>query len=204
MTWFFDTFNFRLPVPIVEAERGRTFVTGSGDQPGPQGLPYLMEITIAREGGATVVHLLNSGFSPDANFDDEFEGVVSGWKMALATMKYWLEHHDGARRTHTLVIEPASYTWEQLRPLLGTVEGRRRWLEPLLPADAESLVDTGREVLLAWPAVEGVMGLKAFRMGPQTVVALDLSTWSRKPDAQAQQPEADLRAALQRLTSALS
>ena len=33
MSWFFDRFNYRMPVPIVEAEPGKTFVTGSGDTP---------------------------------------------------------------------------------------------------------------------------------------------------------------------------
>lgn len=201
MTWFFDTFNYRLPVPIIEAERGRTFVTGSGEHPGPHGLPYLMEITITRDAGTTVVRLLNSGFSQDAKFDDEFEGVVSGWKMALATMKYWLENHADARRSHTLVIEPAAYTWDALKTLFATREGRR-WLEPTLSADAAVLVNSGREVLLAWPERGGVLGLKAFRMGPQTVVGLDFSSWTAEPGSHNHIGD-ELRSALARLKTAL-
>jgi uncharacterized protein YndB with AHSA1/START domain len=200
MTWFFDTFNYRLPVPIIEAEPGKTFVTGSGDQPGPQGFPYLLDVTIARAAGTTVVRLLNSGFSPDATFDDEFEGVVSGWKMALATMKHWLEHYDGAQRKHAIAIEPASYGWPALSPLFSTADGRRTWLEPLLSADSAVLVDTGREVLLASPEREGVFGLKAFRMGPHTVVAVDFSSWSAKTD---EQISSELAAALGRLKTQL-
>jgi hypothetical protein len=149
-----------------------------------------------------VVRLLNSGFSPDAKFDDEFEGVVSGWKMALATLKYWLEHHDRATRTHRLVIEPAQYEWSALSTLFSTREGRRRWLEPTLQADAETLVDTGREVLLAWPQRQGVIGLKAFRMGPQPVVAADLSSWS-PPAQQPVDTDRELHAALIRLKTVL-
>lgn len=180
MTWMFDTFNYRQPVPIVEAVPGETFVIGSGDAPGPQGHPYLMEITITRDGGDTVVRLVNSGFSEDATFDDEYEGVISGWKMALATMKRWLERYPEGRRTHRLLLEPASYTFAALQPFFHTVEGRRQWLEPVC-ADAEVLVDTGRETLLAWDAQEGVVGLKAFRMGPRAMLALDLSTWAASP-----------------------
>jgi uncharacterized protein YndB with AHSA1/START domain len=202
MTWFFDTFNYRLPIPIVEAEPGKTFVTGSGDQPGPQGLPYLLEITITQDAGTTVVRLLNSGFSPDAKFDDEFDGVVSGWKMALATMKHWLEQYYGARRTHTLAIEPATYTWESLSPLFQTVDGRAGWLAPTLSSDAAPLVATGREVLLPWPERDGVLGLKAFRMGPQSVVALDFSSWRGDSTPQAN-IGSDLDAALKRLQLAL-
>jgi hypothetical protein len=160
-----------------------------------------MEITITRDGGTTLVRLVNSGFSPDAAFDDEFEGVVSGWKMALATMKHWLEQHDGARRSHELVIEPVAFTWERLRPLFNTAGGRRQWLEPMLAADAETLVDSGREVLLAWPARRGVLGLKAFRMGPQTVVALDFSAWGTQSGTE--DIPAELQGALLRLKGAI-
>jgi uncharacterized protein YndB with AHSA1/START domain len=202
MTWFFDTFNYRQVVPIVEAQPGKTFVIGSGDQAGPQGLPYLMEILIERDGGATVVRLLNSGFSPDAKFDDEFEGVVSGWQMALTTLKYWLEHHDGTRRVHTLVIEPAEYDWASLMRLFMTSEGRRKWIDPLLPADTSELTTTKRETLLAWPQREAVIGLKAFRMGSQPVLALDVSSWPSDPNGTPDLTD-ELRAALVRLKSAL-
>lgn len=202
MTWMFDSFNYRMPVPIVEAEPGKTFVTGSGDQPGPQGLPYLMEITISQDRGATVMRLVNSGFSEDARFDDEYEGVVSGWRVALATLKRWLERYPDRRRAHRIVMEPHAYTFEALAPLYHTVEGRRRWLEPALPADADVLADTGREVLLAWDAQQAVVGLKAFRMGPQPMLALDLSTWAADAwdlDATTE----DLRRALGRLKALL-
>jgi uncharacterized protein YndB with AHSA1/START domain len=181
MTWFFDTFNYRQPVPIVEAEPGATFVIGSGDAPGPQGHPYLMEITISKQQGDTVLRLVNSGFSEDAKFDDEYEGVASGWQMALATMKRWLERYPNSRRTHRIVMEPADYTWTSLDPLFRTIAGRRRWLEPTLRSDAETLADTGREVLLAWDERQAVVGLKAFRMGPRHMIALDVSTWSEMP-----------------------
>jgi uncharacterized protein YndB with AHSA1/START domain len=202
MTWIFDTFNYRMPVPIVEAEPGQTFVTGSGDAPGPQGLPYLMEITIARDGDDTVVRLVNSGFSPDAKFDDEYGGVVSGWVMALATMKHWLERYPTWRRTHRLEIQPAAYTPEALAPLLRTEDGRRRWLEPLMPAATPVIADSGREVLLAWEEQQAVMGLKAFRMGPQQVIALDLSAWG--PDTRdLEAAGAGMREALSRLSALL-
>lgn len=181
MKWIFEAFNLELPVPIVEAEPGNTFVTGGGDTPGPHGIPYLMEITITKESGTTKMRLVNSGFSPDAKFDDEYDGVVSGWKGALATMKYWLERYPGFRRTHRIVMQPGAYSWELLWPWFHTADGRRQWLEAMVPGDSRVLVDTGREVLLEWPAETAVLGLKAFRMGPQQMLALDLSTWNEGP-----------------------
>jgi uncharacterized protein YndB with AHSA1/START domain len=202
MTWFFDVFNYRQPVPIVEATPGETFVVGSGDLPGPHGHPYLMEITIAREEGDTVVRLVNSGFSEDERFDDEYDGVVSGWQMALATMKHWLERFPDRRRHHRIALQPARYSYESLAPYFSSVQGRRRWLEPTAPADAPTLVETGREVLLAWDAQHAVLGLKAFRMGPQQMLALDFSTWAQPPNDLAG-IERGLHEALVRLTGHL-
>ena len=183
MKWFFDSFNLELPVPIIEAKPGKTFVTGGGDAPGPHGLPYLMEITITKQAGTTTMRLVNSGFSPDAKFDDEYDGVVSGWKCALATLKHWLERYPDLRRTHRIVIQPASYSWEQLWPWFHTADGRCQWLDPLVPSDSRVLVDSGREVLLEWPGENAMLGLKAFGMGPQRMLALDLSRWSKNPRA---------------------
>jgi hypothetical protein len=204
MTWFFDTFNYRLPVPIVEAEPARTFVTGSGDSPGPQGLPYLMEITITQHGGATTMRLVNSGFSHDASFDDEFEGVVSGWKMALATMKYWLEHHPANRRVHRLVMHPAPGQHAPLDRCFHTPEGRSEWLPSIVPDNAQVLVDTGREVLLEWREHRGVLGLKAFRMGPREMFALDFSAWPDTARTFDESVAAELQRALARLSACVT
>ena len=203
MTWFFDTFNFRQPVPILEAQRGRSLVIGSGDRPGPHGHPYLMEITISSGAGETTMRLVNSGFNEDPGFDDEFEGVVSGWKGALATLKAWLEHYHGCRRVHHLVLQPATYDWDRLRPFFATVDGRHAWLGDLLRVDDEPLVDTGREALLNWPEEEAVLGLKAFRMGPQQMLALDYSAWPSTP-ANGSAVADRLQDALRRLTARLS
>jgi uncharacterized protein YndB with AHSA1/START domain len=202
MPWIFDAFNYRQPVPIQEATPGEVFVIGSGDQPGPHGHPYMLEITVTADRGETIMRLVNSGFREDASVDDEFEGVASGWKMALATLKQWLERYPDARRSHCIVFEPATYTPAQLRPLFETIEGRRTWLEPLLAADAPVLADTGREVLMAWDARAGVLGLKAFTMGPQSMIALDASAWGDRP-ADGAALESELRAALARLRRAL-
>lgn len=203
MTWMFDAFNIRQPVPIVEAKPGETFVIGSGDTPGPYGHPYLLEITIARDGDQTVVRLVNSGFSEDANFDEEYSGVVSGWQMALGVLKHWLERYPDSARAHRIVFEPTTYPHSALRPLFVTEEGRRRWLEPAVPAESDVLVDTGTEILLAWEAQRAVVGLKAFRMGSQRMVALDLSAWNESPlDLDA--IEAQFRHALNRINQALA
>ena len=104
MTWHFDDMGYRLPVPILEAERGRSIVIG-GEVPGRP--PFLQEIHIASEGGTTVLRLANSGFRDGAEWDEEYEGVDSGWRISLATLKHWLENYPARDRVNTLVMRPA-------------------------------------------------------------------------------------------------
>ena len=204
MKWFFDTFGYAMDVPIVEAQPDRTFVSGSGAAPGPDGLPYLLEITIERDGTDTVMNLVNSGFSETPEKDDNFRGVESGWLMALATMKRWLERYPLLRRRHELIVRPAAFTWQTLRPLFAAADERARWLEPDIPASGEVLCDTNREVLMAWDAADAVIGLKAFSMGPQQMLALDASFWSANGDAPLHDAKARMTRALDRLNALLA
>lgn len=200
MKWFFEAFNYALDVPIVEAQPGRTFVTGGG--PGPDGLPYLMEITIRKDGNATVMNLVNSGFSEAPEKDGSFRDTQSGWQCALATMQVWLEHYPTLRRRREIVMRPHPHSPERRHALYSTAEGRRQWLAPDLPVDGE-IVNTGTEVLLHWPAERALLGLKSFDMGPQQVVALDLSQWTETGTAASDAMKARLNRALDRLKSVL-
>lgn len=202
MKWFFEAFGYELPVPIVEAEPGKTFVTGGGPQ-GPDGLPYLMEITIAKDGDATVMNLVNSGFSEKPEKDRSFKDTESGWACALMTMKVWLERYPELKRRRTIVMRPAADPHQRLHGLYATAEGRSRWLPPDAPSEGEMLCDTGTEVLLRWPAERAVLGLKSFMMGPQHMAALDLSKWTEGGDPISEETKAGLNRALDRLVTLL-
>ena len=203
MKWFFEAFNYALDVPIVEAEPGRTFVTGGGPQPGPDGLPYLMEITIERDGDHTVMNLVNSGFSEDPKKDDSFKDTFSGWQCALATMKVWLERYPSLTRKRTILMRPVSHQPAALHALYATPAGRQKWLTPDIPADGAVIVDSGTEVVLDWPSERALIGLKSFRMGPQQMVALDLSQWSEHGADVTDATRAGLNRALDRLIALL-
>lgn len=205
MKWFFDSFGYAMDVPIAEVEPGRSFVVSSGDQPGPDGLPYLMEITIEKDGGETVMHLVNSGFSEAPDKDEKARGVHSGWQMALATMKLWLERYPMRTRRHDIVVRPARYDAGVLRDLFATPGGRSLWLEPDIPSRGEVLCDTGSEVLLAWDERDAAIGLKSFAMGPQQMVALDYSSWPAEGEMDdAEASKARLTRALDRLVETLT
>lgn len=198
--WFFDTFGYVMDIPIVESEPGTTFVTAGDD--GPDGMPYLMEITISKDGGDTVMRLVNSGFSEDAKKDDNFEGTVSGWAHALTTMKVWLEQYPMRTRHHDLVVRPVPHTVDQLRPFYATAEGRAQWMPPDVAHTGQLLCDSGPEVLLVHPGVDGIIALKSFAWSTGRMIGLDLSVW---PEAGTTPDNAKprLERALDRLTALL-
>lgn len=194
VTWIFESFGYRLPIEVYEAERGRKLVFG-GEAPGRP--PALQEVYVRQEGGSTLLRLANSGFAED---DEEGKaGVDSGWEMALATLKHQLERYPGRTRVHHFVMRPAGFEYDDLVPLFTTAEGLGRWLAPeaevepspaelgsrvRVPADGELpglrgevLARTPWEALLSWPELDAVLGLKGFRMGEGRAVALDFSAW---------------------------
>ena len=169
LTWIWKDMGYEIPVPVLEAERGKSIVLG-GEAPGRG--PFLQEIELQQEGGTTRLRLANSGFPDGAEWDDEFEGVDSGWALSLATLKHWLEQGYPNERTNTLRWHAAQFEYEQLIANYDTAAGLRSWLceqvelerEPLAQGDrvrltlpcGESLeghvlARSRRELLLSWP-----------------------------------------------------
>jgi uncharacterized protein YndB with AHSA1/START domain len=217
-TWVFEKFGYEIPYEVVAAEPGRRFALG-GEAPGSG--PFLLEISITREGGETRVTLVNSGFLDGAEWDEEYEGIVSGWTNALAALKLYLESYRGRPKTSILAMKPAEYAYDRLLPYYATAEGLGRWLATsasiggvgelcaLRFSDGRSL--TGRvlaktrwEVALSWEEVHGMLELKGFRFpGAGKVVAARVLSWDLPP-AEAAALERDLEAALGRLAEELA
>lgn len=201
MRWFFDTFGYKIDVPVIESEPGKTFVT-AGDE-GPDGMPYAMEITISKDGGDTVMRLVNSGFSEDPQQDEHFKGTVSGWAHALKTMKVWLERYPMRTRHHDLVVRRVPHTVQQLRPFYATAEGRAQWMAPDIDHTGEVLCDSGPEVMLALPGRDGIVTLKSFAWPPAgRMIGVDLSVWPA-PGEVAENAKPRLERSLDRLAALL-
>lgn len=222
MTWFFDEFGYVLPYKVVDAEPGKLFVL---KWEAAHGMPAgILEVTIERKGGATLVRLVNSGFREDAAWNDEYEGVVSGWKMSLAILKYYLENHFGHAKTALLLMRPASFTYEQLHEYFTDASKLGLWLtksgairkvgdacrlelrdgkDGLAPTlTGRVLADTGREVTVSWDEIGGTLEWKGFAMGPKRVVALRCMSWNLNPEKK-KKLEGQLNAAVQRLAALL-
>jgi len=221
VTWIWEAFGYRIPIEVYEAERGEYLAFG-GEPPGRP--PALQEVVIAREGGATVLRLVNSGFLEGPDWDEELAGVDSGWELALATLARYLERHRGRDRAHRLEMRPVEgMSYDAVVPLYTTRAGLETWTggparlgdEPLargssvaldpgagLALDGEVLAAAPHELLLSWPETDGVLGLKSFKAGPRRAVALDWSSWGGGETSE--EVERWMTAAVDRLAAAVA
>ncbi len=73
-------------------------------KPGEPGMPFEVPYQIALDyhlegrAGETILRLVHSGFSPDASWDSQYDGTVSGWEFQLYGLKLYLERHRGTPR----------------------------------------------------------------------------------------------------------
>jgi uncharacterized protein YndB with AHSA1/START domain len=200
MTWFFDEFGYALPYQVVESVPGKLFVLKWDPPVGDAGI---LEVRIEREGGATVLRLVNSGFKEGAQWEDEYEGVNSGWKMALAILKEYLENYFGRKKTSLLIMRPASFAYEELLGYFQDGPKLAEWIAKTgtigKPGEAVKLelrdagrltgrvlAMTEREVTVSWEEIGGTLEFKAFAMGPQRMAGLRVMSWKLDAEAAAE------------------
>ena len=180
--------------------------------------PYLVE----REGGATVLQLVHYGFEDGADRDGDLDGIDSGWQLALALLRHYLEEHFGRDRRIVFHMRPTAHDFDSIQPLFRNAGGLSRWLTrsdgsgslegkavgdrvALELADGGTLTgrllaDSGRELALSWEELDAVLELKIFPAGPDGLAAaLRCSGWGLD-DAAAERLDGRLAAALGRLT----
>jgi uncharacterized protein YndB with AHSA1/START domain len=219
MYWEFDErfFSGEIPYPVAEAEPPDKLVF-AGTMPGRP--PWRLEITIRRERGETVLRLVNSGFLDGSAWDEEYEGVSSGWQMALALLAYYLTHHYGEVKRTIMTMRPAEYAVEQVRDWFTQEALLSRWLTTsgqvgapgervrLTLSDGGTitgvvLAATKREISLSWEEEDVVLELKAFQMGPgPRMVGLRATAWGER--AAREKETGALEARLERVTARLA
>jgi uncharacterized protein YndB with AHSA1/START domain len=88
-------------------------------------LPIAMDWYLEGKGGSTTLRLVHSGFGRGGAWDDEFEGVSTGWPLELNGLKHYLESHRGENRriawTRSVVAAPASALWQRFIGPAGIV-----------------------------------------------------------------------------------
>ena len=214
--WRWEDFG-EFDARIVE-EREHELLVLEG--PGMTGVPHRTEVRIRREGGETVVHIVESGFFGPAEEDDEARGVRSGWAMALAVLDLYVTHHWDERRHAFFTLRPAPVAWDAILPWFTEPHLLERWLgvaeAPLRAGGRAALAVTdgpkvsGRvlgvsdtEVAVAWEEGDGALEIKTFA-GPddQRFVALRGIHWGQARDFRGLEDAAE--AALDRLAAALA
>lgn len=213
ITWIFHGFDMEIPYPVLLAEPNRRMVLGMTDgmvageevQAMPDDAvaagevaergPFALEVILDEAGGRTTVRLVNSGFLDGAEWDEEYEGVDSGWRMALALLKHYLEMHvDRPKRTH-LAFRPTGVAWDTFsNELYRTEEGLAHWLttegtigdtgDPVRlvlrdgrPITGRVLARTATEVAISWEEEDATLELKAFRAGEHRMAGVRLVAW---------------------------
>jgi uncharacterized protein YndB with AHSA1/START domain len=215
ITRVFEKFNYRIPYEVLIAQPAEKFAIRWNPPPGMSA--GVLEVTISKEGGETVIKLVNSGFREGAEWNEEFEGTDSGWRMALALLKHYLENYFGISRSSFLAMKSAEFSFDQIVPLHRTAAGLQKWLtksgeygevgesfslelQEGGKASGRVLAKTKRGTALSWNEIRGVLELKAFSMGPQKMLCVRGCGWGLSAE-KAKELEAQMERAIERLAA---
>ncbi|MBI3929056.1 MAG: SRPBCC domain-containing protein [Armatimonadetes bacterium] len=217
MTW--ERFGFTVHYDVAEMEGRKrmvlkSWIPGVGTQS--------LELEIRRRAPYTILQLVES--SPPGKIPESESGVESGWEMALAILRHYLENYYGQDRSSFFAMLPAEFTYEGLMPFFTRPEKLELWLtrpgsvtemgsagEPFRcildsgeTMSGTVLAVTRHEVLLGWDEIRGFLELKSFPTGPGTrALCLRGSGYGLSAD-RAAQIEQSLKEALVRLFAALA
>lgn len=218
VTWHWDEEDPGTSQRVLVAEPPHRLVTAMEL---PQGVSYL-EVTIEQEGGHSVLRLVQSGFGEGPDWDDQYEGMLSGWMVALAILKFFAERYFDRKRREIVVLADAPFDREEMLDLQRTESGLSRWLtrsgepggavgEPVrlvlengMTLSGTVLRNTSYETLWSWDEIEGVVEIKAFRSaGWGSKVGLRISSWMEDV-AELAELEGWLETVVGRLTTVLT
>lgn len=95
--------------PITVWEPGKRLQTGE------QAGPVLMSVdwSLEGKGGKTILRLVHSGWSADAEWDDQYDDTSRGWAVFLGNLKHYLERHRGAACRQVIVPVPIDIPVEE-------------------------------------------------------------------------------------------
>jgi uncharacterized protein YndB with AHSA1/START domain len=67
----------------------------------------MVDYHLETKGGSTVLRLVHSGFSADAEWDEEFESHLRGWRIFLHNLRHDLVHQAKAFKQHMICADTA-------------------------------------------------------------------------------------------------
>jgi uncharacterized protein YndB with AHSA1/START domain len=81
-------------------------------------VPVAIEVTLEAHAGSTRLRLVHSGFERGGDWDDEFEGVSTGWQSELRNLRFYVERHSGRDRVAAMArqstTEPRGTAWRRV------------------------------------------------------------------------------------------
>jgi len=184
--------------------------------------PSRLEVIISAARDGTRIRLIHSGFPLTPDFDEHYVAIASGWRMAMAILRYYLEFQFGRSRHSFFVCRPMRYSAPRLASLYRDPAGLQEWLTEagslgtpggrvhlvlrggrILRGDM--LADTGTEVAMAWDEINGALELKSFPWDRETgmrAICVRGWGWGLLAD-QALEIEREIQSAVDRLETVL-
>jgi uncharacterized protein YndB with AHSA1/START domain len=194
LTLRFHGFDFEAVYAVRQADPGQHL---SLESQTPVGSVARDEFVLSpADSGGTRVTMIHSSDLEGPDWADHIESVGSGWRMALAILKFYAEHNLGRGRSAFFVTRQARFEYATLQPYFrqskllllwladaGQIGGEGERYELRLKNQStmsgEVLADSGRELALEWREGNGIVELKAFPMGPeQRAVAIRACSWN--------------------------
>lgn len=137
--------EMQVPGRVAAWEPPRRIVFDGGEDAG--GLVFEWRVE-AHDDGTCTVGLVNSGFGSGEGWDDQYDGMVEGWRLFLSNLQLHMEHFGGLTATPVLPMAmwagPRTAAWATLATELGIPEE---------PAVGERIRTSGDAPLLAGTVV---------------------------------------------------
>lgn len=160
--------------------------TANSDGLGPGSPPMATEWTVeARGGGVCVVRVVHSLFASTDDWDDQLEGVESGWPLFFLILTQYLSRFKGqaCRAFYTMGFAPGSEAdgWTKFVGPLGLTGAKpgQSWHSPSGPPPMSGVIDRVRDnehhrhILVRTDApAPGIAVLTSCAMGDQTMLGL--------------------------------
>jgi uncharacterized protein YndB with AHSA1/START domain len=115
MASFGDAPEMQIPGRVLAWDPPHRVVFDGGPDAEGFAFEWLVE---ARDGGTCVVRLVNSGFGVGTDWDDQYDGMVEGWKLFLFNLQLHCRHFAGQSAVSMLPMAqtslPRSAAWQRL------------------------------------------------------------------------------------------
>jgi uncharacterized protein YndB with AHSA1/START domain len=150
---------------VTAWEPGERFAYGAAEPPAEGQPNYAFEFLVeGRDGGATVLRFVQSGFLDGADWDDEYDSFDAGWNLFFTNLRSYLTHFAGRPAQNvvsmTYTAAPSSQVWPVLHRALGLggapALGTAVVLAPDGPPAIEGVVDVANGEFLGVRSAHGL------------------------------------------------